>query len=67
MRSGVCDGFRGAPRFPRNRCAVPGVHWDLKRGLLEDDSSRGLTMATTPTRSCKDRTVPEGPIPVIFG
>ena len=50
MRSGVGDGFRGAPRFPRNRCAVPGVLRDLKRGLLEDDSSGGLTMATTPTR-----------------
>ena len=50
MRSGVCDGFRGAPRFPRNRCAVSGVFRDLKGGLLEDDSSRGLTMATSPTR-----------------
>ena len=43
MRSGVCDGFRGGPRFPRNRFAVSGVLRDLNRGLLEDDSSRGLT------------------------
>ena len=43
MRSGVCDGFRGAPRFPRNRFAGSGVLRDLNRGLLEDDSSRGLT------------------------
>ncbi len=43
MRSGVCDGFRGAPRFPRNRFAGSGVLRDLNRGFLEDDSSRGLT------------------------
>ena len=49
MRSGVCDGFRVAPGFPRNRCVVSGVLRDLKGGSLEDDSSRGLTMATSPT------------------